>query len=96
MKEPNLIRFKSECVPEFHHKEIANEKSRGSKTEITIRDDPFDKRKYSVHADEVVHNEPGESLIVSDQDSDKNTHNSSNNIVYFGDSIPKYKYYPQI
>ena len=42
-----------------------------------------------MHADEVVHNEPGDSLIVSDHGSYKNTHNSSNNIVFFGDSIPK-------
>ena len=42
-----------------------------------------------MYADEMVHNEPGDSLIVSDQGSNKNTHNSSNNIVFFGDSIPK-------
>ena len=42
-----------------------------------------------MHADEVAHNEPGDSLIVSDYGSYKNTHNSSNNIVFFGDSIPK-------
>ena len=61
----------------------------GSKIEIIIRDDPSDKRKDSVHADEVVHKEPGDGLIVSDQGSNKNTHNSSNSIVFFGDSIPK-------
>ena len=65
-------------------KDITNEKNRGSKTEITIRDDHSDKRKGSVHADEVVHNEPGDSPIVSDQGSNKNIHNSSNNIVFFG------------
>ena len=69
-------------------KDITNEKN-GSKTEITIRGDCSDKRKDSVHADQVLHNEPGDSLIVSNQDSNKNTHNSSNNIVFFGDSIPK-------
>ena len=56
---------------------------KGSKIEITIRDDPSDKRKDSVHADEVVHKEPGDSLIVLDQGSNKNTHNSSNSIVFF-------------
>ena len=67
-------------------KDITNEK-KGSKTEITIRSDCSDKRKDSVHADQVLHNEPGDSLIVSNQDSNKNTHNSSNNIVFFGINI---------
>ena len=72
-----------------HHKDIKNEINRGSKTEITIRNDHSDKRKDSVHADEVAHNEPGDSLIVSDQGSYKNTHNSSNNIVFLVTVFPK-------
>ena len=64
-------------------------KNRDSKTEITIHHDPSGKRKDSEHVEEVVYNEPGNSLIVSDQVSNKNIHNSSNNIVFLGGSIPK-------
>ena len=64
--------------------DITHEKNRYSKTEITIRYDRSDKRKDSVHVEEVVHNEPG-----SDQVSNKNMNNSSNNLVFFGDSISK-------
>ena len=70
-------------------RDITNEKNSGSKKEFTIRDDPSNKRKGSVHADQMVHKEPGDSLILSDQGSNKNTQNSSNNIVFFDDSIPK-------
>ena len=45
--------------------------------QITTYDDPFDKRKGSVHVEEVVHNEPGGILIVSDQVLNKSTHNST-------------------
>lgn len=51
--------------------DIANEKSRDSKTEITLHDDPFDKRKYSVYVEQVVHNEQDDSFIVSNQVSNK-------------------------
>ena len=67
-------------------RDITNEKNRVSKTKVTIRDDPSNKPKDSVHADEVVHNKPGDSVIVSDQGLNKHTHNSSNNLVFFGDS----------
>ena len=36
-----------------------------------------------------IMNQPGDSLIVSDQGLNKNTHNSTNNVEFFGDSIPK-------
>ena len=64
-------------------------KNRDSKTEIPIHDDPSDKCKGSVHVEEVVHNEPGDSLIDSGQISNRNINNSSNNIVFFCDSILK-------
>ena len=38
-----------------------------SKTEITVHDDPSNKSKDSVHVEEVVHKELGDSLIFSDQ-----------------------------
>ena len=67
-------------------------KNRDSKTEITIHDDPLDKRKDSVHVEEAVRNEPNDSLIVSDQVSSENIHSNNNNLlVFFGDSIPKIK-----
>ena len=63
-------------------KDITNEKNRESKTKITIHDNPFDKRKVSVHVEEVAVNEPGgNSLTVSEQ--------VSNSQAFFGDSIPK-------
>ena len=42
-----------------------------------------------MHVEEVVHNEPVGSPIVSNQVSNKNINNSSNNIVLFGASILK-------
>ena len=73
----------------IYDKNITNKKNRDSKTETIIHDDPFDKHKDSVHVKEVVHNVPGNSLIVSDQVSNKIIHNSSNNYSLFGESIPK-------
>ena len=63
--------------------------NRDSKTEITIHDNLSDKSRDSVHVEEVVHHEPGDGLIFSNQVSNKNINNSSNNIVFFGESIPK-------
>ena len=56
---------------------------------MTIDDDPPNKRKDSVHVEEVVHNEPSVSLIVLNQVSNKNINSSNNNIVFFGTSILK-------
>ena len=50
---------------------------------------PLIKPKDSVHVEEVVHNEPVGSPIVSNQVSNKNINKSSNNIVLFGASILK-------
>ena len=44
---------------------------------VTIHDDPSDSRKGSVHVEEVVHNEPRDSLIVLDQVSNKSIYNST-------------------
>ena len=66
--------------PNVNDKDITNDKTRGSKIEITIGDDPYDGRNDSVHNDKVVHNEPGDNLIVSDQGSNKTIHKSSNSI----------------
>ena len=63
-------------------KDITNEKNRESKTKITIHDNPSDKRKVSVHVEEVAVNEPGgNSLTVSEQ--------VSNSQAFFSESIPK-------
>ena len=77
------------CTSNANDKDITNEKNRDSKTEITIHNDPSDKRKDSVHVEEMVHNKPGDKLVVSGQILNKNVNNSSNNIFFFGDSIPK-------
>ena len=71
--------FSSKCD---QSRSFLRKKNRDSKTEITIYDDPSDKRKDSVHVEELVHNKPGDSLIVSDQVSNKNIINSSSNIVF--------------
>ena len=42
-------------------------KNRDSMAEITVHDDPSNKSKDSVHVEEVVHKESGDSLIFSDQ-----------------------------
>ena len=52
-------------------KDIANEKNGDSKTEIILHNNPSDKRKDSEYVEEVTHNEPCDSLIVSDQVSIK-------------------------
>ena len=71
--------FSSKCD---QSSSFLRKKNRDSKTEITIYDDPSDKRKDSVHVEELVHNKPGDSFIVSDQVSNRNINNSSNNIVF--------------
>ena len=71
--------FSSKCD---QSRSFLRKKNRDSKTEITIYDDPSDKRKDSVHVEELVHNKPGDSLIVSDQVSNKIIINSSSNIVF--------------
>lgn len=60
-----------------------------SKTEITIHDDPSDIGKDILFVEEVVDNDPGGSVIVSDQLSNGNIHINSNNVVFFDDSIPR-------
>lgn len=37
----------------------------------------------------MTHNKPGNILFVSHEISNKNIHNNNNNLVYFGDIIPK-------
>ena len=71
-------------------KDIKNEKKKkNSKTKITKHDDPSDKRKDSVYVEKVVHNEPADNLIFSDQVSNKNINKSSNDVVFFGGGIPR-------
>ena len=66
-----------------------NKKNIDSKTEITIHDDPSDKGKDILFVEEVVDNDPGGSLIVSDQLSNGNIRINSNNVVFFDDSISR-------
>ena len=71
-------------------KDITNEKKQqNKKTKLTLHNDPSDKRKDNKHVEEGQHDETGESLIVSNQISNKNIKNRSNNAVLFSDSIPK-------
>ena len=69
--------------------EKKNKKKTDSKTKITKHDDPSDKRKDSVYVEKVVHNEPADNLIFSDQVSNKNINKSSNDVVFFGGGIPR-------
>ena len=61
-----------------------------NKTEIPRQKSLYTRiTKDSEYVEKVVHNEPDDSFIVSDQVSNENIHNSSSNIVFFGDSILK-------
>ena len=64
------IRYKLEFAPELEMtrtRASQMKKNWDSKTEITVHDDPSNKSKDSVHVEEVVHKESGDSLIFSDQ-----------------------------
>ena len=50
---------------------------------------PLLNERTNVYVEEVVHNEPADSPIVSDQVSNKNIHNSSNNAVFLVTVSPK-------
>ena len=68
--KPKWIRYQLEFAPELemtrkrHHKW---KKNRDSKREIAVHDDPSNKSRDSVHVEEVVLKESGDSLIFSDQ-----------------------------
>ena len=57
------------CFSDANDKDVTNnkKKNKDGKTEIIIHDDPSDKHKGSVHVEEVVHNDPRDSLIFSNE-----------------------------